>query len=223
MALAIHQLLLGPLQNFVYVLADDVTRRALVVDPGWDTQAILARLAEHDLTLAGLLVTHTHFDHINAVGELVTQADVPVYVHRDEREPMPVRSSSVKRVVGGDEIPLGDQAVRLLHTPGHTPGSTCFLINDCLLSGDTLFVKACGRSDLPGGDPEQLHHSLGRIAALDERITVYPGHDYGDTPQSTIGAEKRENPFLRHTGGGRDGPEDFAGGLHDDFPRRARR
>lgn len=197
MALAVHQLLLGPLQNFVYILADQATHRAFVVDPGWDSHAILACLAEHDLTLAGLLVTHTHFDHINAVGELVKQADVPVYVHRDEREPMPVRSSSVKRVGGGDEIPLGEHAVRLLHTPGHTPGSTCFLVNDRLLSGDTLFVKACGRSDLPGGDPESLHKSLGRIAALDERITVYPGHDYGDTPHSTIGAEKRENPFLQ--------------------------
>lgn len=197
MGVHIHQLLLGPLQNFVYVLADDVTRRALVVDPGWDSAAILQRLAEHDLTLAGLLVTHTHFDHINAVGELVKRHDVPVYVHTAEREPMPVRASSVKRVNGGDEIALGEHAVRLLHTPGHTPGSSCFLVNNRLMTGDTLFVKACGRSDLPGGDPAQLYHSLDQIAQLDEQITVYPGHHYGDTPQSTVGDEKRANPFLQ--------------------------
>jgi len=204
MALAVHQLLLGPLRNFVYILADQATRHALVVDPGWDSKAILARLAEHDLTLAGLLVTHTHFDHINAVGELVKHADVPVYVHTAEREPMPVRSSSVKRVSGGDDIPLGEHVVRLLHTPGHTPGSSCFLVNGRLMSGDTLFVKACGRSDLPGGDPTQLYHSLDQIATLDERITVYPGHDYGDTPHSTVGDEKRQNPFLQF-----DSPQQF--------------
>ncbi|MBI4226895.1 MAG: MBL fold metallo-hydrolase, partial [Candidatus Omnitrophica bacterium] len=189
--------LLGPLRNFVYILGDPTTRQALVIDPGWDSQAILDRLAEHDLTLAGLLVTHTHFDHINAVGELLKAADVPVYVHKAERDPLPARSSSITRVGGGDEVPLGAHVVRILHTPGHTPGSSCFLVNDRLLSGDTLFVKACGRSDLPGGDPEQLYHSLDQIATLDEQITVYPGHDYGDAPQSTVGDEKRQNPFLQ--------------------------
>lgn len=197
MTIAVHQLLLGPLQNFIYIIGDRETKQALVVDPGWDSKAILERLAEHDLTLTGLLVTHTHFDHINAVGELLKTADVPVYVHKSERDPLPAKSGSIKRVGGGDDITLGAHRVRILHTPGHTPGSSCFLVNNRLMSGDTLFVKACGRTDLPGGDPEQLFHSLDEIAKLDEEIRVYPGHDYGDVPHSTVGDEKRANPFLQ--------------------------
>lgn len=197
MSVQVQQLPLGPLQNFVYILGDDVIRQALVVDPGWDVHAIQDGLAQHDLTLAGVLVTHTHLDHINAVGDLVKRADVPVYVHKAETGPLPVSAGSVTRVGGGDEIPLGRHHVRILHTPGHTPGSSCFLVDDRLLSGDTLFVKACGRTDLPGGNPEELFHSLGQIATMDERIAVYPGHDYGDAPKTTIGAEKRQNPFLR--------------------------
>lgn len=197
MAVQVQQLLLGPMQNFVYLVGDDQTRRALVVDPGWDVHAIEAALQQADWDLAGVLITHTHFDHINAVGHLVDLADVPVYVHKQETGELPVSVTSVKRIGGGDEIPLGGHQVRLLHTPGHTPGSSCFLVDDRLMSGDTLFVKACGRSDLPGGDPAQLYRSLDQIATMDERIVVYPGHDYGDTKTSTVGAEKRQNPFLQ--------------------------
>lgn len=197
MGLLIRQLPLGPLQNFVYLIGDEATRQAVIVDPAWDARAIAEAVRQDDLTVTGLLVTHTHFDHINAVPPLMKQYDVPVYVHSQETGDLPVRPSSVKGIAHDDEIAVGEFRIRLLHTPGHTPGSSCFLVNDRLLTGDTLFVKACGRSDLPGGDPEQLHKSLGRIAALDERITVYPGHDYGDTPHSTIGVQKRENPFLQ--------------------------
>lgn len=197
MGLLIRQLPLGPLQNFVYLVGDEATRQAVIVDPAWDARAIAEAVRQDDLTVTGLLVTHTHFDHINAVPPLMKQYDVPVYVHSRETGDLPVRPSSVKGIDHDDEIPLGECRIRLFHTPGHTPGSSCFLVNDCLFTGDTLFVKACGRSDLPGGDPELLHHSLGRLAALDERITVYPGHDYGDTPTSTVAAEKRDNPFLQ--------------------------
>ena len=197
MPLSLYQLPLGPMQNFVYILGDETTRQALVVDPGWNAKAILEQLTQHDLTLTGLLVTHTHFDHINAVPPLVKAADVPVYVHRTEVGDLPLKPSSIKPIDPSSEIRLGSHRVQILHTPGHTPGSVCFLIDDHLVTGDTLFVKACGRSDLPGGDPEALYRSLGRIATLDDRITVHPGHDYGDTPTSTVGAEKRQNSFLR--------------------------
>ena len=207
-----------------------------IVDPGNDYSAFidLFERGYRPSDVKKVVVTHGHRDHAMGVFDLLRSyptilenGGFELILHEaapPELKDM-VRKSGcrVTEVRGGETLEISGLDWEVIHTPGHTPGSTCFLINDCLLSGDTLFVKACGRSDLPGGDPEQLHHSLGRIAALDERITVYPGHDYGDTPQSTIGAEKRENPFLRHTGGGRDGPEDFAGGLHDDFPRRARR
>jgi len=193
----VRQLLLGPLQNFVYILGDPDTRQALVVDPGWDMKAIQAQLAQDDLKLTGLLVTHTHFDHINAVPPLVKAADVPVYVHKAEVGDLPLKPSSIRGIDPSSEIPLGSHRIQILHTPGHTPGSICFLIDDRLLTGDTLFVKACGRSDLPGGDPEQLYRSLDRIAKLDGAIAVHPGHDYGDTTTSTIGKEKQQNPFMQ--------------------------
>ncbi len=197
MALILHQLPLGPMQNFVYILGDETTRQALVVDPGWDAKAILEQVAQHDLTLTGLLVTHTHFDHINAGPPLVKAADVPVYVHKSEVGDLPIKSSSIRPIDPSSELQLGDHRIQILHTPGHTPGSVCFLIDNRLVTGDTLFVKACGRTDFPGGDPEQLYRSLDRIAKLDDQITVHPGHDYGDTPTSTIGAEKRQNPFMQ--------------------------
>lgn len=197
MALLIRQLPLGPLHNFVYVIGDEATRQAIVVDPGWDAAAIQRQLAEDDLTLTALLVTHTHFDHINAVPPLVKAFDVPVYVHTQEIGELPLKPSSIRGVDPSSEMLLGAHRIQILHTPGHTPGSVCFLLDDRLVTGDTLFVKACGRSDLPGGDPEQLFKSLGRVAALDDQILVYPGHDYGDTKTSTVGAEKRQNPFLQ--------------------------
>ncbi len=197
MSLIVRQLPLGPMQNFVYILGDPDTRQALVVDPGWDMQAIQEQLAKDDLKLTGLLVTHTHFDHINAVPPLVKAADVPVYVHKAEVGDLPLKPSSIRGIDPSSEIMLGSHRIQILHTPGHTSGSICFLVDDRLLTGDTLFVKACGRSDLPGGDPEQLYRSLDRIAKLDDRIAVHPGHDYGDTKTSTVGAEKRQNPFMQ--------------------------
>lgn len=197
MSLLVRQIPLGPLQNLIYVIGDEATREAIVVDPGWDAQQIQRQLAADDLTLTGLLVTHTHFDHINAVPPLVKQADVPVYVHKEEIGDLPIKPGSIRGIDPSSEIRLGAHRIQILHTPGHTPGSVCFLLDNRLVTGDTLFVKACGRTDLPGGDPEQLYKSLDRIATLDDSILVYPGHDYGDTKTSTIGAEKRQNPFMQ--------------------------
>ena len=197
MALIVRQLLLGPLQNLVYVIGDEETRQAIVVDPGWDAAAIERQLAEDDLKLTALLVTHTHFDHINAVPPLVKAFDVPVYVHKQEVGDLPIKSASVRGIEPASDIRLGAHRIQILHTPGHTPGSVCFLLDDRLVTGDTLFVKACGRTDLPGGDPEALYRSLDKVAKLDDSIVVYPGHDYGDTKTSTVGAEKRQNPFMQ--------------------------
>lgn len=200
MALHIRQLLLGPLQNFVYLIADENTRDAIVIDPGWDPLAIAKAAKEEEMKLRGILVTHTHFDHINAVPPMVKDFDIPVWVHQKEIGDLPVKPSSVKTFVGGDLIQVGGLDIKVLHTPGHTTGSSCFEMQDLLLTGDTLFVKACGRSDLEGGNPEELWKSLGEIAKLDDNLVVYPGHDYGDTPQSTVAEERRANPFMQfHT------------------------
>ena len=194
----LKQLELGPMQNFVYLIGDPESREAAVVDPGWEVPRILEAAAQDGYRLTKAFVTHHHFDHVMGLEELLKTADLPVYVHRDDAPFLKVRRSSLKPVAGGDTIMVGRLPVTLLHTPGHTPGSQCLLVNGRLLSGDTLFIRACGRCDLPGGNPALLYDSLvNTLKALDEATVLYPGHHYADTPTSTIGAEKRTNPFLQ--------------------------
>ena len=193
----IVQVAVGPMQNFSYLIGDRKSGQALVVDPAWDIPKILEAAQENNLSIQGILVTHTHFDHINGVGDLLKKADVPVFVHEAEAGEIRVAVSSVKPVRGEDEVDCGDLNIKILHTPGHTPGSQCFLVQNQVVTGDTLFVKACGRSDLPGGDAEQLYQSLKRLGELSGKTIVHPGHDYGDRPTTSIELENKENPFLR--------------------------
>ena len=196
-AIYFKQLELGPMQNFVYLIGDPQTREAAVVDPGWDVPAIL-RAAERDgYRLTGAFATHHHFDHVQGLGELLSAVDMPVYVHRDDALALPVGRSSLKPVRGGDAVRIGGLEVALIHTPGHTPGSQCLLVNGRLLSGDTLFIGACGRCDLPGGDPRELYESLTqRLKPLDDATVLCPGHNYGEVPTASMGEEKQRNPFL---------------------------
>jgi glyoxylase-like metal-dependent hydrolase (beta-lactamase superfamily II) len=195
--LYLKQLELGPMQNFIYLLGDPATRQAAVVDPGWEVPQILKALEEDGYQLARVFVTHAHFDHVMGLGALLNARDVPVHVHRDEAGALAVNASSLKPVGSGDVIQVGEVPVTLIHTPGHTPGSQCLLVDDRLLSGDTLFIRGCGRCDLPGGNPEALFQSLtGTLKQLDDRTILYPGHHYAPVPTSTLGEEKRDNPFL---------------------------
>jgi hydroxyacylglutathione hydrolase len=217
----LRQLRLGPMQNFVYLIGDRATHRAVVVDPAWDIDAILNTLAADDMRLEAALITHFHPDHlggslmghhIQGAAELLERGEkIKVHIHKSEADYVP-RISSLSRsdlhlVEGGDTIVVGSQLIRYLHTPGHTPGSQCFLVGDNLISGDTLFIGSCGRVDLPGSDPAQMYDSLvNKLRALPDHTVLYPGHDYASRPTSTIGDEKRRNPYLRF-----DRLEDFLG------------
>ncbi len=196
MKLYLQQLELGPLQNFVYLIGSLETRECAVVDPAWDVKKILETAQQDEMKITKVLVTHTHFDHINGVEAMVEATDAEVFIHKKEVSQLPVVSSSVKEVEGGHEISLGSVTISLLHTPGHTPGSVCYQAADRLVSGDTLFIGGCGRCDLPGGDPEKMHQSLTRLRKLDDRLLLYPGHNYSPEPSSSIGKEKTHNPFL---------------------------
>ncbi len=214
MSLYLKQLPLGPMQNFVYLIGDTETRQAVAVDPAWDIDAILKVLEADDMTLTGALITHFHPDHIGGdlmghhiqgpVELLERGAKIKVYVHKDEADYVP-RVCSLSRTdltlcEGGDELVLGTQRIRFLHTPGHTPGSQCFLVDHNLVSGDTLFIGGCGRVDLPGSDPAQLYDSLvNKLKVLPDETVLFPGHDYADRPTSTIGEEKRRNAYMRFT------------------------
>ena len=194
----LRQLELGPMQNFIYLIGDPTTHEAAVVDPGWEVPKILHAAAEDGYRLTHVFLTHHHFDHVMGLPELLNASDLPVYVHRSDAPSINIDASNLKPVGHGEIIEVGKIPVQLIHTPGHTPGSQCVLVGDRLLSGDTLFIKACGRCDLPGGDPKALYDSFAhRLKTLDGKTVLYPGHNYADVPTSTLENEQRENPFFR--------------------------
>ncbi len=194
----LKQLELGPMANYVYFIGDPTTREVAVVDPAWEVDRILALAAEHDLTITKILITHSHFDHINGVEGLLHRIKAKVFIHKTEAEFMQAVWPELVKVDSGDTTRVGAVEITFLHTPGHTPGSQCFLAQNHLISGDTLFIGACGRCDLPGSNPEDMYDSLTqKLAKLDDRTLVFPGHNYAARPYSTIADEKRFNPYLQ--------------------------
>ncbi|MBI2069157.1 MAG: MBL fold metallo-hydrolase [Elusimicrobia bacterium] len=196
--LEIRQLELGPLANFVYLLADAQAKKALVIDPAWDVPAIHKRLEAEGWALDGIFLTHNHFDHINGVGQVLAFADVPIYIHKEDAGPLDQDFRKSMRVLsGGESVPLGQLKLNFLHTPGHTEGSLCLKVDNHLVTGDTLFVRGCGRVDLPSSDPEKMYSSLKKIATLDGQVLVFPGHNYGPTPTAPLDQEKKDNPYMQ--------------------------
>jgi len=195
----LKQMEVGPMQNFVYLIGDRVKHEALVVDPAWNVPAVLKAAEDEGFQVKGALITHTHFDHVNGLEELLNQTDGTVYIHKNEAQYLKGMKGNIKKMDGGEKIKIGDVEINFLHTPGHTPGSQCFLIGNNLVSGDTLFINACGRCDLPGGNAEEMYQSLTKLAGLDENTILYPGHNYADEPTSTIKNEKRFNPYMQLT------------------------
>jgi glyoxylase-like metal-dependent hydrolase (beta-lactamase superfamily II) len=209
-AIYLKQMELGPMQNFVYLIGDPVARQCVVVDPAWDIDTIVDTAAADDMTVTGAVVTHTHQDHVGGsleswgmpgripgIEELLERVRAKVYVHKAEREFLRGFGSDLVKVDNHDTLPVGRLTLTFLHTPGHTPGSQCFLVDGRLISGDTLFIGSCGRTDLPGSDPKEMYYSLTqRLAALPDNTVLLPGHNYGGEA-STIGREKRQNPFMQ--------------------------
>ena len=195
MALYIAQLELGPMENFVYLVGSTETRKCAVVDPAWDVETALARAERDGMQIVAGLVSHTHPDHINAA----TRVGAPMHVHQSEAERVKKMGADVIARTPGDVLELGpDCRITFVHTPGHTPGSQCFLVGDALLSGDTLFIGGCGRCDLPGGDPEQMYRTIyGTLMKMPDGTRLYPGHNYAERPMSTMADEKQSNPYLQ--------------------------
>ena len=193
-----RQIKIGPMANYAYLVGDTETHEAAVVDPAWDADDILSIALSDGFTLRHVLATHGHPDHINAAQEVLRKTGGRLYLHEAEIEWLGAKGEDIESTRHGDSIRIGGVEVKVLHTPGHTPGSQCFLVGDRLITGDTLFVDACGRTDLPGGDARALFRSLNEvIAGLDDSTEVFPGHAYSGASSSTIGEQKRTNPFLR--------------------------
>ncbi len=196
--LYIKQIEVGPMQNYMYILGDREKKEAVVVDPAWEVDRVL-KVAEQDgMKVSKALVTHTHFDHVNGVKDFLAKTDGQVFIHKNEAAHLKGMQANLCPVEGGENVRIGDITITFLHTPGHTPGSQCFLVEDHLVSGDTLFINACGRCDLPGGNPEEMYRSLTeKLMKLDDRVLLLPGHNYDDEPVSSMGKEKAQNPYLR--------------------------
>ncbi|ATL66879.1 MBL fold metallo-hydrolase [Nocardia terpenica] len=198
------------MRNFAYLIGDRESGECVVVDPAY-AAGDLVDIAEADgLRVAGVLATHHHPDHVGGtmlgftlqgVRELLERIDVPVHVHRQE---LPWVANVTEIAPGeltghehGDTIGVGAVDIELLHTPGHTPGSLCFLVDDRLVAGDTLFIDGCGRTDFPGGDSEAMFRSLRSLAALPGNPVVYPGHWYSEEPSAALSSVRDNNYVLR--------------------------
>ena len=190
--LTIHTLPLGIFQTNTYVLENDGA--CIVIDPGYDHHKILDFIAQRNLNLCAILLTHGHFDHVGAVRALAAEADCSVYIHEDDLSlPATFTAGAIYYTdIYGSYVQAAGLDIQILHTPGHTPGSVCLITEDVLISGDTLFAGSCGRTDLPGGDWAQLFASLRKIAALDKDYRVFPGHG----PSTTLMQEKEHNPYF---------------------------
>jgi glyoxylase-like metal-dependent hydrolase (beta-lactamase superfamily II) len=193
--------------NFCYLIGDRETGEAVVVDPAYDVESLQQVLEADGMRPVGVLATHYHADHIGGsmfgfevagVAGLLERVDVPVHVQRPEVE-FVTKSTGLSRDVlsghdSGDVVTVGEIDIELIHTPGHTPGSQCFLVRDHLVSGDTLFLDGCGRTDLPGGDAEELYRSLtDRLAKVPDDATLFPGHLYSPQPSRSMGETRRLN------------------------------
>jgi len=203
--LTVHPLPLGAYQTNTYIVYDSAAKTCAVIDPGYEAFAILEAVHALGLNLEAILLTHGHFDHVGAVEDLVTATGCKLWMHEADwsQFPSPVTAyfyplancdfCEVWFCEDGEIIHAGDLSFTVLSTPGHTKGSVCFLCENALFSGDTLFAQSCGRTDLPGGDRQQMAQSLSRLAGLEGDLTVYPGH--GES--TTLAQEKMYNPYMR--------------------------
>ncbi|MEA3217814.1 MAG: hypothetical protein QOJ19_3970 [Acidimicrobiia bacterium] len=197
--------------NFVYLIGDRETKEAFVVDAAYDIDGICDVVEQDGMRLVGALATHYHQDHvggnifgnaISGLAELMARAPVPVHVQSAEAAGvMKVTGLSAADLVqheSGDTVMVGEIPIELIHTPGHTPGSQCFLLDGHLVAGDTLFLEGCGRVDLPGGDPEALYYSLNqRLAKVPDDTVLYPGHLYAPDPSAPMGEVRASNYVYR--------------------------
>ncbi len=191
-----EQIEIGPMENFIYFIGELSTKKVAVIDPAWDINFIKQHAAGKGFTITHLLLTHGHFDHINAIDGF-QQGNLQVVVSKHEPKISSPPDLNLVKVDNGDIINIGNIALKCIHTPGHSCGSQCFKYKDILLTGDTLFIDGCGRCDLPGGNAESMFESLNtRIRPLPDSTIIFPGHDYGNERSATLAAQKKTNPYL---------------------------
>lgn len=194
--LKIHTLTLGLYQTNTYIIHEENSKSCCVIDPGYQANTILEKLDALGLTLEAILLTHGHFDHVGAVKDLAADTDCRVFLCAEDTALPPMLTAGplyyTDTYADGTILNIAGLHIRIIHTPGHTPGGVCLLVDDVLFSGDTLFAGGCGRSDL-GGDWSTLVRSLKRLSQIEGYFKVLPGH--GES--TTLAYEKRYNPYMR--------------------------
>jgi hydroxyacylglutathione hydrolase len=196
--LIIRQYEIGPLANFLYILGDQQTKEAALVDPAWDVPFLRKEAEKLGLKITSVFLTHGHPDHVNGLPDILKTHDVPVYISRHEAPFYKPKIKNLTEVENHQKLKVGQVEFECILAPGHTPGCQLFLSGKHMIAGDVLFIDGCGRCDLPGGDPKEMYRSLYDIVMrLADDITVYPGHNYGPTPTDTIGHQKETNPYLQ--------------------------
>ena len=198
------------MRNFAYLIGDRQTGDTVVVDPAYAAQDLVDALESDGMHLSGVLVTHHHPDHVGGsmmgfelkgLAELLERVSVPVHVNDHEAEWVSqvtgIAPSELTSHRHGDKVSVGDIDIELLHTPGHTPGSQCFLLDGRLVAGDTLFLEGCGRTDFPGGNVDEMFRSLQALAQLPGDPTVFPGHWYSAEPSASLSDVRSTNYVYR--------------------------
>ena len=197
---AVSDHLASQMVNFVYLVGDTQTRECVIVDPAYAVNDLLQIVANDDMKLTGVLATHYHPDHvggsmmgmnIEGVAALLDLQPVPIHVNANEANWVTrttgISDNDLVKHSGGDKLCVGDIEITFVHTPGHTPGSQCFLVEQRLVAGDTLFLEGCGRTDLPGSNPGEMYASLQTLAKMPSDTLVCPGHQYSAMPSSNLG------------------------------------
>jgi glyoxylase-like metal-dependent hydrolase (beta-lactamase superfamily II) len=198
------------MSTFCYFIIDDKTKTCALIDPAFQTDMLQNEIENKGLTLTHIINTHNHPDHTSGNASLIASTGAKLYIHSiDGKKLGGFLHGAFSRLFGGkgspvadiliedgDDINIGETTLKVIHTPGHTPGSICLYLAGNIFTGDTLFVESMGRTDLPGGSHKTLIESIHeRIYSLPEETIIWPGHDYGPSPKSTVGREKRANPF----------------------------
>jgi glyoxylase-like metal-dependent hydrolase (beta-lactamase superfamily II) len=188
----VHQIEVGNMQNFTYILEDEDTGESIILDPSWNLDEIQKVITRYDLKVKYIVNTHHHFDHTLGNEAMAKETEAKILQHE---------SSTLKHditLVDEQKIKFGNSQLTVFHTPGHSKDSICLVGDGKIFTGDTLFIGNCGRVDLPGGSAQELYHSLFDILyKMDESLVLYPGHNYGSTPISTLANEKKSNFVLQ--------------------------
>lgn len=198
--LILKQMEVGPMENFIYFIGDKDTKEVAVIDPAWDVDFIINEAKQNDLKIKAALITHGHFDHCNGVEELLKHLDIPIYTNKTEADFFKFNwGENIKKTNSSDKIKIGNIEIEFVHTPGHTPGSQCFLVKNNLVSGDTLFINGCGRCDLPGGNAEQMFDTIyNKLMKMNNDTIIFPGHNYAAVKQDTLENQKKTNPYMQY-------------------------